>query len=620
MDSEQFLVPPHPVELLAPARDLGCGIAAIDHGADAVYIGAPRFSARAAAGNDLAAIERLARYAHRFFARVYVALNTLLTDAELQEAAALAHAVWNAGADALIIQDMGLLECDLPPIALHASTQTDNRTVDKVRFLEQVGFSQVVLARELSLAEIGAIRAATTIPLECFVHGALCVCYSGRCYISDKVLGRSANRGECAQFCRHRYSLRDGSGKKLGRDRHYLSLKDLDLSQHLRELLAAGVSSFKIEGRLKDERYVKNVTAAYRLSLDRLLEADGNRRRSSSGRCRFDFAPDPAKTFSRGGTDYFLVDPRNRPGAIDSPKAIGQPVGTVAKIERQYFTVDTEMEINNGDGLCFFDRLGNLVGMKANRVEGSRIYPKEAVAIEPGTMIYRNFDSAFTRRLAASRDCRKIGIDLRVEETATGLRCVVTDEDRCTSTVAMALEKIAAATPGRIDEIVRRQMGKSGGTIFFVRQVDVAVDPSRHVPAAALNDLRRTALASHVETRLARHVRPVRKEEAGEAVWPAAETASLVNITNERARCFYRRHGVTAFPPSAAAPEMADDAPLMTCRYCLKRQLGICPKDNRDNAEIPEPLTLCDNTGCYELRFDCSRCEMLVLPPQKASL
>ncbi|MBM9530928.1 U32 family peptidase [Desulfoprunum benzoelyticum] len=619
MDPEKSPFPSHPVELLAPARDLDCGIAAIDHGADAVYIGAPRYSARAAAGNDLAVIERLARYAHRYFARVYVALNTLLTDAELQEAAALAHDVWNAGADALIIQDMGLLECDLPPIALHASTQTDNRTVDKVRFLQQVGFSQVVLARELSLAEIGAIRAATTIPLECFVHGALCVCYSGRCYISDKVLGRSANRGECAQFCRHRYSLRDGSGKKLGRDRYFLSLKDLDLSQHLRELLAAGVSSFKIEGRLKDERYVKNVTAAYRLILDRLLEADGDRRRSSSGRCRFDFVPDPIRTFSRSGTDYFLVDRRNRPGSIDSPKATGQPVGTVDKVERQYFTIDTEMEINNGDGLCFFDRQGTLVGMKANRVEGSRIYPQEMAAIEPGTRIYRNFDSAFTRRLAASRDCRKIGIDLRVEETATGLRCVVFDEDGCTTTVAMPLEKIAAIAPGRIDEVVRRQMGKSGGTVFSVRHVAVAVDSSIHVPAAALNDLRRTALASHVETRLARHQRPTRKKEVGTAVWPAAETASLANITNERARCFYRRHGVTTFPPSAAALEMADDAPLMTCRYCLKRQLGICPKDNKDNAEIPEPLTLCDNTGCYELRFDCGRCEMLVLQSKKAS-
>jgi len=620
MNPEQPDVPSWPVELLAPARDLHCGIAAIDHGADAVYIGAPRFSARAAAGCDLAAIERLARYAHQYFARVYVALNTLLTDAELEEAAALAHAVWNAGADALIIQDMGLLECDLPPIPLHASTQTDNRTVDKVRFLEQVGFSQVVLARELGLAEIGAIRAATTVPLECFVHGALCVCYSGRCYISGTVLGRSANRGECAQFCRHLYSLRDGGGKKLGRDRYFLSLKDLDLSSHLGELLAAGVSSFKIEGRLKDERYVKNVTAAYRLLLDRLLETDGHRRRSSSGRCRFDFVPDPARTFSRGGTAYFLVDRRNRPGAIDSPKAIGQQVGVVGRVERQSFTLDTEMVISNGDGLCFFDRQGTLVGMKANRVEGSRIYPQEAVAIEPGTMIYRNFDTVFSRQLAASRGCRKIGIDLRVEETATGLRCVVEDEDGCTSTVARPMEKVEATIPGRIEEVVRRQMMKSGGTIFQVRQVGVAVAPSLHVPAAALNDLRRAALAHHVETRLARHERPIRKDEAGGAVWPAAETASLANITNDRARRFYRRHGVTALPPSTATPAMADATVLMTCRYCLRRQLGLCPKDSREAAEIQEPLVLCDNTGCYELRFDCGRCEMLVLQPKKASL
>ena len=619
MDPEKSLIPSWPVELLAPARDLGCGIAAIDHGADAVYIGAPRFSARAAAGNDLAAIERLVRYAHQYFARVYVALNTLLTDAEVDEAFAIAHGVWNAGADALIIQDLGLLECDLPPIALHASTQADNRTVDKVRFLQQVGFSQVVLARELSLDQIRAIRAATTVPLECFVHGALCVCYSGRCSISEQVVGRSANRGECAQFCRHLYSLRDGRGKRLGRDRYFLSLKDLDLSRHLGALLAAGVSSFKIEGRLKDERYVKNVTAAYRLLLDRLLETDGTRRRSSSGRCRFDFVPDPARTFSRGGTDYFLIDPRNRPGAIDSPKAIGQRVGVVGKVERQYFTLDTEMVISNGDGLCFFDRHGTLVGFKANRVEGARIYHQEAVALEPGTMIYRNFDTVFSRQLAASKDCRKIGLDLQVEETADGLRCVVEDEDGCSSTVARPMEKVNATIPGRIEEIVRRQMGKSGGTIFQVRQVDVAVAPSLHVPAAALNDLRRAALAHHVETRLARHLRPGRKEEAGGAVWPAAETACLVNITNEPARRFYRRHGVTALPPSVAAPGMADESVLMTCRYCLKRQLGICPKDSRETAAIDDPLVLCDNTGCYELRFDCGRCEMLVLQTKKAS-
>lgn len=602
------------IELLAPARDLACGIAAINHGADAVYIGAPRFSARAAAGNDPADIERLVHHAHRYFARVYVALNTLLTDAELDEAAAISHAVWNAGADALIIQDMGLLECDLPPIPLHASTQTDNRTAEKVHFLEQAGFSQVVLARELGLDEIRAIRAATTVPLECFVHGALCVCYSGRCSISEKVLGRSANRGECAQFCRHRWTLKDLRGREIDRERYFLSLKDLDLSAHIGGLLAAGVSSLKIEGRLKDERYVKNVTAAYRLILDRLLGSGEGFSRSSSGECRFGFEPDAARSFNRGRTEYFLINSRNRPGSIDTPKAIGQEVGTVAEVGRSWFTLLSDVAINNGDGLCCLDGEGRLIGFRANRVEGRRIFPREKIHIEPGTVVYRNHDSAFVRQLDASTQCRQIAVDLLVGETAAGLRCTVRDEDGCVSVTDSQVDLTdRAMASGRVDEIVRRQMAKSGGTIFRVREVRVEINPSLHLPAAVINDLRREALQRHADVRLAAHARPQRASGWSDAPWPAGETACLAHVTNRRAEMFYRRHGVTAFPPSPAGADNEGQLPLMTSRYCVRRQLGICGREKQGPGAGAEPLLLCDMTGCYVLQFDCDKCEMLVL-------
>jgi collagenase-like PrtC family protease len=604
---------PRTIELLAPARDLGCGIAAVDHGADAVYIGAPQFGARTAAGNSLADIERLVRYAHQYAVRVYIALNTLLSDAELEEAATLAHALWNVGADALIIQDMGLLECDLPPIPLHASTQTDNRTREKVRFLEKVGFQQVVLARELTLQQISEIKKATTVPLECFVHGALCVSYSGQCYMSEMMAGRSANRGECSQFCRHLFTLRDGKGAVLDRGRYFLSLKDLDLSARVADLIDAGVSSLKIEGRLKDERYVKNVTAAYRLILDRLLDGNDRLHRASSGRCRFTFLPDPARSFNRGKTEYFLMDRRNRPGSINTPKAIGQEIGIVGEAGRHFFTLISDVEINNGDGLCYFDQQDRLVGLKANRVEGRRIYPKDPVQIDPGTTVYRNFDSAFSRQLSASKGCRSIDLTVRIEETATGLRCLLEDEDGCTSVCEKALDKSRARTPGKTAEVVGRQLAKSGGTIFQVRTVQVDIDPGIHFAAAVLNDLRREAFAAHIEARLNRYVRPEIARVINETPWPDDEVTYLNNITNAKARQFYGRHGVKRFRLAPGGLLDEDHVALMTCRYCLKRQLEICPKDHKGAAKLPEPLTLCDNTGCYELEFDCGSCEMRVL-------
>lgn len=598
------------LELLAPARDLACGIAAIDHGADAVYIGGPAFGARAAAANSLGDIERLVSYAHQYAAKVYVALNTLLTDTELEEATAIAHAVWNAGADALIIQDMGLLECDLPPISLHASTQTDNRSREKVQFLEKVGFQQVVLARELSLQQIREIRRGTTVALECFVHGALCVSYSGQCYISEMITGRSANRGECSQFCRHAWSLKDAGGHVLDKGRYFLSLKDLDLSARIADLAAAGIRSFKIEGRLKDERYVKNVTAAYRLILDDLLRSDPDFRRTSAGRCSFDFTPETSRSFNRGKTEYFLMDSRNRPGSINTPKAIGQVVGVVEAVDRNSFTLIGQEEIANGDGLCFFDSRDQLVGMKANKVEGRRIFPKDSVSLSPGTSVYRNADSAFSRQLDRSAGCRRISLDIRVEETAAGLRLILKDEGGCVSVHERTLEKARARTSGKTEAVIRRQMAKSGGTIFAVEQIQVAVDPALHLTAADLNELRRDAFDRHVQIRLDQYQRLEVPRIVNETPWLSEEATYLDNITNRKAREFYKRHGVKKFSLAPGGLQDEEEVVLMTCRYCLKRELQICPKENRTTARLLEPLVLSDNTGSYGLQFDCSRCEM----------
>ena len=601
---------PRTIELLSPARDCATGIAAIDHGADAVYIGAPQFGARTAAANTIDEIRQLTEYAHRFHARVYVALNTLLDDEELQEAVAIAWQLSEIGVDSLIIQDMGLLECDLPPLPLHASTQCDNRTREKVRFLEEVGFTQVVLARELSLAEITGIREATTVPLEFFVHGALCVSYSGRCQMSEVVAGRSANRGGCAQFCRHRYTLRDATGNILKKDSHLLSLKDLDLSGHLRELVDAGISSFKIEGRLKDVSYVKNVTAFYRVALDGIIAADVHLRRASSGGCTFAFTPDPSRTFNRGGTDYFLTNPRNRPGSPDTPKSIGREIGQVRKVHAHSFEIDTSQVLANGDGLCFFNSVDTLVGLRVNRVEGARVFPKDRVSLAAGTILYRNLDIDFLRQLQRSENCRKIAVTVTLFETPGGLGFTIEDEDGCCSLMDAPLIKETARNPEMMREILSQQARKSGGTIFSVQRVVVDIEKMFHLPVSMINDIRRKAFEAHLQARLQQHTSPPQTLIPNNLTWPAAEQATP---TNRKALAFFARHGLSG---NLAGEEQ--EAVLMTCRYCLKAQLHLCPALDKEAPGPAEPLTITDKTGTYGLAFDCHRCEMMVLlhPPQ----
>lgn len=606
---------PLPLELLAPAKDLACGLAAINHGADAVYIGGPLFGARAAAANSLADIERLVAYGHRFHARIYVTINTLFTDREFDQAVALCHQLHALGTDGLIIQDVGLLEAELPPIPLHASTQMNNRTVEKVRFLEQVGFAQVVLARELGLDQIKKIRAATTIPLEFFVHGALCVCYSGQCYFSEVVAGRSANRGQCAQLCRHRFDLLDQEGRLMAENRYLLSLQDLDLSAHLAALVDAGICSFKIEGRLKDENYVKNVTAAYRLALDTLLHTRPDLARSSSGQCGFGFIPDPERSFHRGATDYFLFRSKNRAATLRTPKSIGKKIGRVLALDATSFTLSGEEAVNNGDGLCFFDQKEALVGIMVNRAEGRVVYPRDGtgrLGLSVGTVIYRNRDHEFDKVLARSTLCRTIAVQMQVEETASGLRLTLTDEDGIVSATTLAVSKEQAHVPGMIEAMARRQLTRSGETIFLITAVTIDLRPDLFVSAASFNQLRRQGLAAHLKARLDAYTPPVRQHLVNTVPWPGAEVDYRDNITNRHAAAFYRRHGVRQVEQKVLRAADMVDCALMTTKYCLRFQLGICPQHNKQEKTAAAPLILADKTGRYITTFDCVACEMTI--------
>jgi collagenase-like PrtC family protease len=598
-------------ELLAPARDVACGIAAVDAGADAVYIGGPSFGARAKAGNTLSDIETLAAYAHRFWARVYVTVNTLLYDHEIDEATRLIRQLYELGVDAIIVQDLGLLESDLPPVPLIASTQMHNNTPEKVAFLEQVGFERVILARELTLEEIREIRRHTSIELECFVHGALCVSYSGQCYLSYAVGGRSGNRGECAQPCRRRYNLIDRTGQVLVRDRYLLSLKDLCLADHLEDLIDAGVRSFKIEGRLKDCAYVTNVVSHYRQQLDQVL-AEHGLARSSSGESHIGFGPDPAKTFNRGYTTYFLHGRGQAIGSIDSPKMIGERVGRVASVGPRSFRLDSDTELHNADGLAFFDPAGNLTGTFVVAVDGADVSPDQMAGIHEGLIIYRNHDHAYLNKLDRAPVERKIAVQFRLNETEQGFALAAVDEDGNEATARLSWDKVLARNPETMLNSIDRQLRKTGETVFEC--MDVALDWSRiyFLPLSALNQLRRDALARLLAAR--EENRPVRRHvlARNNVPYPEKRLTYLGNALNQQAVAFYRRHGVQEIEAAAESGLDMAGRQVMRTRYCIKQQLGLCPRSGA--VEQPaEPLYLVDDDGHrYRLAFDCAACEMSV--------
>ncbi|WP_265942688.1 peptidase U32 family protein [Dechloromonas sp. A34] len=609
--------PQHPIELLAPAKNADFGIEAIKHGADAVYIGGPAFGARYGAGNTVADIERLSAYAHRFHAKVFVALNTILRDDELEEARRLAWQIYQAGADALIIQDMGLLELDLPPIQLHASTQTDIRNPAKARFLEDVGFSQIVLAREMSIGEIATVARKTTLALEYFVHGALCVAYSGQCYISHAHTGRSANRGECSQACRLPYTLVDDKGKTITENQHLLSMKDNNQSENLLELVRAGVSSFKIEGRLKDLSYVKNITAHYRSLLDDIIAQHPEYSRAASGHSTFTFTPQPDKTFNRGYTDYFANDRQDDIGAFDSPSFVGEPIGDVVDIGPGYFTVNAEIDFNNGDGVCFYDAHGEVLGMRINRAEGKTLYPAETPEeLTVGTTLFRNRDQEFERALEKDSAERRIAIKPVFSETPDGFALTLNDEDGVTVTVDLPHAKEAAKNAERATAALSEQLAKFGNTLFVAEPVELQLSQPWFLPVGALNALRREATEKLEAARLAAHPRPPRAAPAATPVpYPQDELTYLGNVFNAQARAFYEKHGVKLIEEAYEAGNEKGMVSLMITRHCLRYSFNLCPKEVKHLK--PDPMTLINGNEKLILKFDCKACEMHVVGKMK---
>lgn len=618
------------IELLAPARNVEIGIEAIRHGADAVYIGGPGFGARAAAGNSVDSIRTLCDYAHLFGARVYVTLNTIIYDDEVEEVVALVTSLYEAGVDALITQDLALLNLPIPPIALHASTQMDNRTPEKARMLEQAGFSQIVLARELSLAQIRDVHAATSLPLEAFVHGALCVSYSGKCYASQYCFDRSANRGRCAQFCRLAFDLVDAGGRVVRENQHLLSLKDMNHSADIEELLEAGVSSFKIEGRLKDAAYVKNVTAYYRKAIDKAIEHHPERyRRASQGCHTYAFTPDLQKSFNRGYTDYFLHGRKSGMWNFRTPKFVGEHVGQVARVTRQSILLRTPsasetrraLQLANGDGLAFYNNSGQLEGFRANRVDNARgeIFPHKMPNLKIGTAIYRNEDTAWEALLARPTAVRLLPLKLHLEECADGYR--LTGEARgVTAAVEVAVAVEAALKPQ--EENIRRNLAKFGGTPFRLDSLDLGTCGTRFIPAGALADMRRR-LVTELESALrARHMEHCpRRRAAGEADISHLPLDYSANVANRHARQWLEAHGAEQVAP-AFELRQPDEVVLMTCRHCLRFALGHCPRQaavkKGSAAAWDEPLSLRLPDGrLFPLRFDCRRCEMQILAPQR---
>ena len=611
------------LELLSPAKNLEFGCEAINHGADAVYIGAPAFGARAAATNSLADLDQLVRYAHLYRAKVFATVNTLLFDDELPAAVDMIRHLYDMGVDALIIQDMALLQCDLPPIELHASTQCHNHTVERVKFMESVGFRRVILARETSLEQMRAIREATRVDLEAFVHGALCVSYSGQCYMSQYLNQRSGNRGCCSQPCRSSYDLATADGRLLLRDRHLLSLKDFDASAHLADMVAAGITSFKIEGRLKDLSYVKNVTAYYRQQLDRLM-ADGlpEAGRASSGTCTFTFTPDPERTFNRGYTDYFLRQ-RQPMASFATPKSLGKPVGRVSSVGRYTLTVDGTLPFANGDGLCFFDADGRLQGFLVNEVQGRTLTPNRMPELRIGTPLWRNQDQQFERQLQGRSAERKVGVRMLFCATRSGFSLDLVDEDgiRASSRVDSAHQECNGHPQHNSNNIVK-QLSKLGNTPFVPLAVDDTTGGRFFLPGSLLNGLRREAVASLTERRLAAF-RPADRSRVDMGLpAPDADLDYRANVVNDRSEEFYRRHGARVAERGLEQTGDYDGHALMTTRYCLRYELGCClqqrPGGDRPSPLLAQPpapadeLYLHNNGRRFRLRFDCAECVMRI--------
>lgn len=610
----------HKLELLAPAKDCEIARQAIIHGADAVYIGADDFGARVAASNSVKDIASLADFAHSFDAKVYVTLNTLIYDEELKRAEELIKSIYHAGVDALIVQDMSILKMDIPPIALHASTQCDTRTPEKAKFLEDCGFSQIVLARELSLEEIRRIAEATTVPLEAFVHGALCVSYSGDCQASLLATGRSANRGECAQMCRVKYSLTDENGTNVAPDAHYLSLRDMNRLDRLKDMADAGISSFKIEGRLKDSDYVRNTVAAYSRALDKIVQtSNGQYIRASSGRSTYNFTPDVNSTFNRRFTNYFLD---GRPSgsvkmsSLDSPKWIGTDVATVVSAKGKSIKIRAKATLNNGDGLGYFNNEGQFCGFRLNKIEGDIIFPATPIAIKPGIKLYRNRDKVRDEIMSRQTAVRQIDISAklrRISESTISLQ--LTDENGSSIESTVDCEFQHAKTPQ--SETRRRVIAKFGDSIYKLCEFEDLINESDFTPASVLTELRRQAVKLLDLDRKLRYKFDYRRNSSTKTtVFKDGSLDYHNNVANHLSQEFYKAHGfkVGRKALEVSKPGINEEFRVMTTRYCLRRELDACLRTANAN-RLPSPLFLRSANNIYRLDFNCAKCEMQVIRP-----
>ncbi|MBE6335429.1 MAG: U32 family peptidase [Lentimicrobiaceae bacterium] len=633
------------IELLSPAKNLEVGIAAINHGADAVYIGGPSFGAREKVGNSIEDIETLCRHAALFDAKVYVTMNTLLFDSELEEARKIAYDCWNAGVDALIVQDMALLNMDMQPIALHASTQCHNIDAEKVKFLEDVGFSQVVLARELSIEQIKEIRSRTTVPLEYFVHGALCVSYSGQCYLSHVIGGRSANRGACAQPCRLAWNLENAEGKRLVSNRHLLSLRDLNDSKNIEELIDAGITSFKIEGRLKDIDYVKNVTAFYRKTIDEIIEGRDDLCRSSRGESNPSFYPNPEKSFSRGFTDYFIHGRQKYIDAPYSPKSMGEYLGTIEKVKNKSVTIRTGKTLHNGDGLCFLDRENNLLGFNVNAVSRdasmlptikhidtskNRQIQRQTVTSNTdismmtrfkieGSKIFRNSDLVWQKEVEKSQGNRKIKIDLRFTDTEDGfaLSAKLHNEDSEYVTTNISIEKEIANNAEKALENIKNKISQWGDTEFSVAKIEIFFDNRQQTTAyfirtSVLGEMKKDLVEKLKSYLIDKHrnERETFVKPKTNAIYPKESLSYLGNVINNKSREFYELHGVIDVEDGLEKLKSNDELVVMTTKHCIRYANNICSK------EIGKPATslyLVNDKGRFRLDFDCRNCCMKVI-------
>jgi len=633
---------PHQLELLSPARTADIGIEAIQHGADAVYIGGPSFGARSTADNSVQDIARLVQHAHRFHSRIFVTLNTILRDDELEPARKLAWQLYEAGVDALIIQDMGLLEIDLPPIQLHASTQTDIRTPEKAKFLQDAGLSQIVLARELTLPQIAAIRDAVDTErtvIEFFIHGALCVAYSGQCYISHAHTGRSANRGDCSQACRLPYEVKDSQGRIVAHDKHVLSMKDNNQSDNLRALIDAGCRSFKIEGRYKDMAYVKNITAHYRRLFDEILNERPELAPSSHGKASFSFTPDPNQNFNREFTDYFVQGRKEDIGAFDTPKNPGQPIGWVTRVAADHLEICTDEPgavLHNGDGLCYYDLQKELVGLQINRAEPTgqkghwKLWPKDPMDgfkdLRKGVQVNRNRDMSWVRTLEKKSAERRIDVWMKLAETPGGLQLNLTDEQGFAGEATLALDWQAPKDAEGAATKLEQQLAKLGETIFEPLQVQLDLTRPWFVPPSQLNALRREAVDALEAARAAGFERLPRAHPVEPpAPYPEDTLTYLANVFNDKARQFYAKHGVKVIAAAYEAHEEEGEVSLMITKHCVRFSLSLCPKQAKGVTGVQgtvkaEPLQLINGKEKLTLRFDCKPCEMHVVGKIKRSV